>query len=485
MFLSNKIKQESIILLISSIGLKLLEFFTIIILARFLQPSDFGLFGLAFAINGFIAVFSNLGTGQYIIYKKELSEELKSNLFWLNLISGIFLTLIAILLAPYISRFFNYPELKNILFVLSFSIFFTSAGTVHYSLLQKQIKFKKIAIIQTSITGIGSITSIVLALYGMGVWSFIIPIVQNSVLLCFAYWKIETWRPFYIFDIKYLKEIFDYCKHIFLGNTNTFILQNIAFILIGKFLTIEVLGYYKFSFAMAMVLVILFHEIGDKLLMPLYTHLTVKGKINRELVLRIFQYLTLITVPAFIGLMLLSKDLIVTFFGDKWLPSVIAFRIFCILGIFAVISRPVPALLNALGKPSIRSFYTTIFIPITIFLMYLFLGFNLVGASFGYTLASIFYIVIILIRCTALMNIYIKEIYKKLSFVIVPVLIMFIIVGLIKYIGLVYSISSLMYLIFQIIAGVLVFSFSLRIFHPITFNELYVPFRDLRKKESE
>ncbi|MEZ4744466.1 MAG: oligosaccharide flippase family protein [Calditrichia bacterium] len=61
-----------------------------IVLARLLAPEDFGLMAMAMVIIGFMETFYELGTGSAIIQKKEISQELLSSLFYINIFFGIF-----------------------------------------------------------------------------------------------------------------------------------------------------------------------------------------------------------------------------------------------------------------------------------------------------------------------------------------------------------------------------------------------------------
>ena len=81
MTITKNLKIESVWLLLSTVILKVIQFITIIILARFLKASEFGIFGLTFAVSEIITVLSNFGIGTYLIYKDNLNDNIISSAF--------------------------------------------------------------------------------------------------------------------------------------------------------------------------------------------------------------------------------------------------------------------------------------------------------------------------------------------------------------------------------------------------------------------
>jgi PST family polysaccharide transporter len=484
MQLTKKIKSESLILLILSLFQKIMELLTIIILSRLLQPEEFGLFGLAFAINGLIAVIGSLGIGLFIVYEKDISGSLLSFAFWLNIGISIILMLTALMTASALSTYFELPGLRPILYLLALSIFFNACGTVHLALLQKNLNFKIIGIIQATITILGSIISIALAIRGWGVYSFVIPVVISSALFSICYWIFQKWRPEFQLDFKFTRPIINYGKHIFLADANSYIIQNAGYIIIGKYLSLQALGYFKFSFSLAMALVFLFNDLANKLIMPLYIYLKQNSELIKEIVVKIFQYLAVFSIPAFTGLMILARDLIVTVFGEKWMPAVPAFRILCLMGMFVVISRPVPAILNAFGRPDIRSVYSMIFLPFIIIFSLLSVTRGLEVFVLVYSLANIIFVMATFIKSMHVIDLRWWQVIKQLGFILIPVALM---------IGSMYGFQILrllrpdhimIYVFFQIVIGITAFIASFRIFNRKTFNNLYRPIADLRRVET-
>lgn len=107
------------------------------ILARLIEPEDFGVVAIATVIISFFGIFSDLGIAPAIIQNKELSENDLSNIFSFTLWLGIGISMIFFLCSWPISHFYQSDTLLSICQLLSLNLFFASANIVPNALLFK------------------------------------------------------------------------------------------------------------------------------------------------------------------------------------------------------------------------------------------------------------------------------------------------------------------------------------------------------------
>ncbi len=74
---------------VSTGGMATFQFGRLIILARLLDPSDFGLMGMIMIVIAFAQIFTDMGISGAIIYRQDISRENLSSLYWLNILAGI------------------------------------------------------------------------------------------------------------------------------------------------------------------------------------------------------------------------------------------------------------------------------------------------------------------------------------------------------------------------------------------------------------
>ena len=103
----------------------------IMALARLLSPKDFGLVGMVVAFTGVLSFLRDFGLSSAAVQRTTISEEQSSTLFWINILIGALLGLIALAMAPAIAAFYGDPRLFGITAVLALGFPFNAAGTQH------------------------------------------------------------------------------------------------------------------------------------------------------------------------------------------------------------------------------------------------------------------------------------------------------------------------------------------------------------------
>ena len=96
----------------------------IAVLTRFLEKEDFGLVAIALLVISFTEIFMDMGISSAVLHKPDISKNEYSSLYWFNIISGVIICGLICLSAPWISTYYQQPELVDIISLLSFSSFF-------------------------------------------------------------------------------------------------------------------------------------------------------------------------------------------------------------------------------------------------------------------------------------------------------------------------------------------------------------------------
>ena len=137
----------------------------VVILARLLNPEDFGLVAMVTSIYLFFRVLRGFGLLDATLQEKEINHKKISTLFWVNVFFGILTTLIFIAVGPIISWFYKEPRITSIAMIISLDLFFGGFATQHRALLKRNFQFYKDAVIDIPATIIGFGTAILLAWY--------------------------------------------------------------------------------------------------------------------------------------------------------------------------------------------------------------------------------------------------------------------------------------------------------------------------------
>uniref|UniRef100_UPI0015C6255E oligosaccharide flippase family protein n=1 Tax=Crenothrix polyspora TaxID=360316 RepID=UPI0015C6255E len=146
---------------------------SLMVLSRLLDPKDFGLVAMATVITGVFGLFKDAGLSMATVQCTTVSHEQMSILFWINMLVGLVLAFLLVVIAPLIADFYHEPRLIWVTTALAVDFIFTGAAAQHSALLQRQMRFGTIAVIDIITLLAGIIVAIVMAADGWGYWALV------------------------------------------------------------------------------------------------------------------------------------------------------------------------------------------------------------------------------------------------------------------------------------------------------------------------
>jgi O-antigen/teichoic acid export membrane protein len=365
----------------------LLNLAVIAILARRLTPADFGLVAIANVLLQFLRVLVSQGANNYVIYDNEEGrEERASAAFWLDLSLAILCSSIGLLLIPFLTKFYEQPELGGILFALVLKIPLDSLSKIPDSIIRKSLDFKKLEIRDTVLEILTGILSVVLALSGFGVWSLVIPALVVSPFRAIAIFAISKWRPVLNPYFHHWPRVFKYSLHV-IGNTiTTFIISEADTLFIGKLMGTKPLGIYNLSWQSANLVCRTIVNLSNRVTMPALSSVSNDmGRLKYALE-RILQLIALVTFPLLIGLFVVAEEFIMTLYGPQWMEAVLPMRIMLVYAMRYTVGSPTGAIFKVIGKPEIGFKIGLATVPFYFASLYLGSFYGIVGIAVGITL---------------------------------------------------------------------------------------------------
>lgn len=296
------------------------------ILARLIEPKEFGIVAIATVIISFFSIFSDLGIAPAIIQNKELTNKDLSNIFSFTVWLGAIISILFFLSSWPISWFYKSSKLLIICQILSINLFFAAANIVPNALLFKSKDFKFIAyrslIIQTIGGGIASIA----ALMGIGLYALIINPIFSSILLFIISYRKKP-QKFNLFgNIESIKKIFNYSAYQFMFNIINYFSRNLDKLLIGKYMNMASLGYYEKSYRLMMLPLQNITHVISPVMHPIFSDFQNDLKKLSTSYEKIVHLLAFIGFPLSVLLWFNAHEIILIIFGEQWIPSVSIFQ---------------------------------------------------------------------------------------------------------------------------------------------------------------
>ena len=325
----------------------------VLILARFLPASDFGLIAMASIITGFVSLFRDFGTAAAIIQKLNLGPKLLDSVFWLNVAFGVSLAMILGLLAPLIAFGFAEPRLKVVLWVLLWSFPILSLGAVHQALLEKASRFCPLAIIESVAAFLGLMGAIGAAWAGWGVFSLVLQTLLAAFLTTAGLWRFSQWRPAFCWDTREIGSVIGFSGNLVGFNVLNYFIRNADNLLIGRFLGATDLGFYSMAYRLMLWPLQNISSVVGRALFPVFSGMQADPHRLAEAYIRATAAITLITAPLMFGFFVLREPFILVALGERWQPVADVLAWLIPVGLLQSIGTSVGTLYLATGRTDV------------------------------------------------------------------------------------------------------------------------------------
>lgn len=216
-----------------------------IILARLLQPAEYGLLGMVTVFTAIATVFTDSGFGQAMVRKMDLTEEDKLTAFWFSCGMGILVYIALFISAPWISAFYNEPQLTDILRITSIPILFSGLLTIPNMIFTREINFKVTTKISFSRAILSGMVGIYMAIKGYGVWALIVQGLVSYVIGVIMFNYYCRWKIKFIFKKNSFHYLWGFGSKMLASNLLNTAYNNLYQIVIGKFYSPADLGQYQ------------------------------------------------------------------------------------------------------------------------------------------------------------------------------------------------------------------------------------------------
>lgn len=311
-------------------GTQIITFIVSIILARLLEPSEYGIIAIITIFINLVNVFVDGGLNTALIQKKNSDNTDFSTILYCSLFISFIFYFVLFLTAPYIATFYDKEEITVILRITSITIPFCAYNSIQRAFVSKHLLFKKLFICSLFAVSISGVIGIVMAYAGYGVWALVAQTVSSQVLTTLIMYWIIPWRPIKVFSFLRFKSLFGYGWKIFVTNFIIAIYNDIRGIVIGKLYQPASLAFFEKGKQFPALLMGNINTSLQTILFPVLSeeqdeHSRVKSIMRSSTTIS-----CLFIFPLLIGLFVVSRPLILLLLTEKWLPAVDFLRIFCI-----------------------------------------------------------------------------------------------------------------------------------------------------------
>lgn len=336
------------------IGTQGVQFVVAIVLARLLDPADFGLIALVTVFVAIANVFVQSGLNTALIQKKNADDLDFSTVFYTSLCIAVLLYGLLYVSAPLIANFYNgQTKLIPVIRVLGSMLLLGAISSVQEAYVARNMMFKKLfyrsvgAIIPSGLFGIA------LACLDFGIWALVGQQLMNSCLMCIIMWFTVRWRPQFAFSLVRFKGLFSFGWKLLCSALLDTFYRNTRDLVIGKLFSPADLGFYNRGDQFPKIIISNINASIQSVLLPSLSTVQDDNSRLKSLARRSIKTSAFLILPLMAGLAAVAKPLTLVFLGQKWLPAVPFIQICCFSYAFWPVHTTNLSAINAVGRSDV------------------------------------------------------------------------------------------------------------------------------------
>lgn len=337
------------------ISAQLITTIVAVILARRLDPTDYGVISIVTIFITLANVFVSSGFGNALVQKKDADLLDYCSVLYTTVGMAILMYLVLFFCAPYVSAFYGegYEILTPVLRVLSLRLILSAVNSVQHAYVSKQMMFRKFFLATIIGTIVSAVVGIAMAYSGFGVWALVAQYLTNTTVNTITL-KISMKLKF-PFEISFerLKSLLSYGWKILGGSLLITGYQELRALIIGKLYSSADLAFYDkgkqfpgliVSNIDASITAVLFPKMSneqdniDKL----------KSRTRQSI-----RFSSFVMCPMMLGLFSIAPTFVRVILTEKWIECVPLLQCFCIVYLFQPIHSANIQAIKALGRSDI------------------------------------------------------------------------------------------------------------------------------------
>jgi O-antigen/teichoic acid export membrane protein len=320
-----------------------------ILLARLLTPEEIGLYSVSLALIGIAQVLREFGVGNFLIQEKNLTDAHIETAFGITLAIGTVLFVTTWFATPPIADFYGDPRMASTMRIAAVNFMLLPFCSISLALLRREMRFKKLIIINACASLAGLSTSVLLAYSGFGADSMAIGSIAMNAAIGAGAWLARREYRLLLPSFSEWRGVTGFGIQSSITGILTSISMNINDLAVGR-----ILGFGPVAMiSRAQGLMNLFHvEIMGAIrnvAFPAFARIHREGGDLESQYVFAVTCITAIAWPFYAFAALHADEVIYLLFGSQWREAARIVPWFCLAGAAAACSNLVFSLLLAIG----------------------------------------------------------------------------------------------------------------------------------------
>jgi O-antigen/teichoic acid export membrane protein len=300
------------------------------VLARLLTPSEFGISVLGTSLLGVAEAIRELGSTAYLVQQKDLTRKKIRTVFTVSLIVTLTMSALLVMLSDVFARFYGVPELARYVQIIALSYVIAPFSHPIYAVLSRDMKFGKLALLDTLAMLVGALASVVLVLQGFSylslAWATVLSAATWTLLGLYVGRDFSVYRP----SLSEWRSVLAFGAY---GSATAVLYrssESLFWLILGKMLDARAVGLGQRALTLSQFPErVVLAGIGAVAL-PAFSDHARQGRALKEAYLGALEHMTAVQWPALTLLAIMAEPIVLLLYGSQWRDAIPIVRIFAV-----------------------------------------------------------------------------------------------------------------------------------------------------------
>jgi len=361
-----------------------------IVIARLLSVAEVGVFAAGTVLTFLLGSFANSGLSHALIQRDHDVEDAENTVFWATILGGLLMSLLALAAAPVIASIFDSRSAGMVAAATSGLVLLHSLTNVPDALIQRRFSFHHRLIVLPSVGVSFAVVSIVLCANGFGVWGLVIASYASHVVWVATAWLLARWKPGGgRVSFRLWRDMARFGMPLLVGGVVDRLLDMIAAIVTGRFLSETGVGYYRYGRRIATLPGIAVIQVCSYALFPAFSRIAGDPARFKRAFLRALGWIWFAAAPVTALTVSIGEPLVVVLLGEPWRGAGVVAVAMAGLGLGEAMNSVTVESMKGAGRSQLLNWMTLTGLVVGVGLLFLLLPFGLVGIGLAISIAAL------------------------------------------------------------------------------------------------
>jgi PST family polysaccharide transporter len=354
-----------------------------VVLARALTPTDFGLLKVLIVITIIAGIASEVGIPDALVQRRTLTPQHEASALWLSTGLGLLTGFALFFFAPGIARLMDMPQLSFGIRLLCVPILMDSTTAPANARLRRELRFGALALADVMAETAFLVTAIVLLWIGRPDLSLPAALGARFAAHALTIWIVDARVPTVMPTIAAIRDFARFAMSVLGGQVTIALSANIDYLLVGRFLGSATLGFYSIAWDLLRFFPFRLHKIAVRVTFPAFCRLQDDDEALARAYQDFFNYVARIVLPVLACMAIAAPELISTVYGRRWLPAAVPLRLLAGGLTLAGLREGTGTIFYAKDHPSFDIMLNGVRLVLIVAVIWMLKGYGIFGISAG------------------------------------------------------------------------------------------------------